>query len=69
MVGAGGRIETQVQCTCAVGRRCQQRGCHVLQGPPRLGYVRWVRGHTVCVDCDAVTEGEKPPGGLQHGHG
>jgi hypothetical protein len=59
MVAQDGRVDTQTRCTCAVGRRCQQRGCHVLGGPERLGYVRWVRGVTICDDCDAVAD--SPP--------
>jgi len=51
-----GRIETQLYCTCQRGRRCRQRGCHVLGGPTRLGYQAWVRGVNVCRDGDAVEE-------------
>ena len=54
-----GRIETEKRCTCAVGKLCRQHGCHMLSGPTRLGYVRWVRGETVCDDCDAVQEGDR----------
>jgi hypothetical protein len=49
-----GKEERQRSCTCMVGTKCRRRGCHVLGGPSRLGYHRWIRGETVCDDCDAV---------------
>jgi hypothetical protein len=48
-----GKEQEQKRCTCQVGEKCRQCGCHVLGGPSAM-YPRWRRGITVCDDCDGL---------------